>query len=297
MMKRVFVTGANGFVGTAVCKELITHGYSVLGLSRSEAGAQQLIALRAEVLHGDVKDEAVLKAGIEQTDAVIHTAFNHDFSTFGQNCQDDYDIIQVMGRLLGPGDRPLIVTSGAFYSGQEKNLPAGRVVNDLAFLPRVASDQSAHVLVSKGVNAMLVGLPQVHDTHRFGLISYLFPIAAEKGVSAYIDDGENLWSGVHVSDAAQVYRLVLEQGERGYKYIAVADEDIPFQQIAKIVAEHLQLPVKSIPLSQAEAHFGWFAHLAQVTLTASGQYTRQHLGWKPSGPRLFEDLANAQLDG
>ncbi|WP_428242081.1 SDR family oxidoreductase [Gynuella sp.] len=294
-MKTVFMTGASGFIGQAVAQELVHHGYKVIGLTRSEAGVQQLRALGVEACFGDIHETASWESAVSRADAVIHTAFNHDFSTFLENCQDDYQLIQTLGQLLKGSDRPLLVTSGAFFTGRERNTPVEHALESTTTFPRALSDESAWLCAEQGVKAMVVGLTQVHNRHRFGLISYLFDIAKQTSMSAYVDPSDNLWAGVHLSDAATLYRLVLERGVQGEKYIAAAEENISLYRVAQAVGDRLSLPVTAISPQQAEAHFQWLAHLVQADLNASALQTRQQLGWTPSGPDLFDDLAKAVL--
>ncbi|AXF64633.1 MULTISPECIES: SDR family oxidoreductase [unclassified Leclercia] len=290
---RVFLTGASGFIGSRILTELLMAGHQVTGLARSESSAQALIAAGAEVHRGTLDDPDTLAAGAHGADAVIHTAFDHHFHRFAENCEKDRRVIHAMGQALKGSDRPLIVTSGtgigddgATTIAQENQFKASN------HNPRVATEIEGNTLLAEGVNLQVVRLPQVHDTRRQGLITWYIQHAVEKGVVACIGEAENRWSAVHVSDAAALYRRVLEHGERGKRYHAVAEEGILLRQIAETLARKLSLPLISLPPSEAEAHFGWFAIFAAMNLRASSAWTRQQLGWHPTGPGLLEDLEN-----
>jgi nucleoside-diphosphate-sugar epimerase len=285
---RIFVTGATGFIGSAVVPELIKADHQVSGLTRSEAGAKSLRAAGAEVHRGDLNDLESLRSGAAASDAVIHLAFIHDFSKFQENCEIDKRAIEALGSVLAGSDRPLIVTSGvAGLAGpgqlatEDMNVPPGFP------FPRV-SEQTA--LALKGVNASVVRLPQIHDTVKQGLVTYLIGVAREKGVSAYVGEGRNRWSAAHVSDVARLYRLVLEKNEPAAKYHAVDEEGVPMREIAEAIGRGLRIPVKSVPQEEAQAHFGWLAAFAAHDLQASSAKTRNKLGWNPTGPGLIADL-------
>lgn len=289
---RIFVTGATGFIGSAVVAELIGAGHEVLGLTRSEAGAEALAAAGAEPHRGSLEDLEGLARGAARSDGVIHLAFNHDFSTYQANCEDDRQAIAALASALAGSDRPLLVTSGtgmgAGRPGQtatETDPPASS-----ATAPRAASEEAADAAAADGVNAAVVRLPQVHDTSRQGLVSYAIEVAREKGVSAYVGDGANRWPAAHVSDTARLYRLALERAERGARYHAVAEEGVPMRAIAEALGRRLGLPAASIPPEEAAAHFGWLAMFAMLDLPASSAVTRERLGWRPTGPGLLADL-------
>ncbi|QGU11046.1 NAD-dependent epimerase/dehydratase family protein [Leclercia sp. J807] len=288
---RVFLTGASGFIGSRILTELLRAGHQVIGLARSESSARALIAAGAEVHRGTLDEPDTLAAGAQGADAVIHTAFDHDFHRFAENCEKDRRAIHAMGQALKGSDRPLIVTSGtgigddgATAIAQENQFKASN------HNPRVATEIEGNALLAEGVNLQVVRLPQVHDTRRQGLITWYIQHAVEKGVVACIGEAENRWSAVHVSDAAALYRRVLEHGERGKRYHAVAEEGLLLRQIAETLARKLSLPLISLPPSEAEAHFGWFTIFAAMNLRASSAWTRQQLGWHPTGPGLLEDL-------
>lgn len=287
---RVFVTGATGFVGSAVVKELIAHGHHVLGLARSEAGANALQIAGAGVHRGSIEDLESLKRGAEAADAVIHLAFNHDFSKFQQNCEDDKRAIEAMGSVLQGTNKPLIATAGTAGIGKpgQPGTENDRLPPDFPF-PRM-SEQTALGLLNKGVSAAVMRLPQVHDTLKQGLVSYVIPVAREKGKAAYIGDGSNRWAAGHVSDVAQLYRLALEKHEAGAVYHAVGEEGVSMKKTMEVIAKGLNVPVVSIAPEEAPAYFGWLAMFASHDLVASSIITRKKLGWNPTGPGIIADL-------
>lgn len=285
---RIFVTGATGFIGSALVPELIGAGHQVLGLARSDAGAQSLIAAGAQVQRGDLEDLDSLRSGASAADAVIHLAFIHDFSNFKKNCEIDGKAIET----LGGSDRTLIVTSGlalvaAGRLATEDDAPAP--LSDR--MPRV-SEHTAAALEKQGVRAMVIRLPQVHNTKKAGLVSYAIQVARQNSSSAYIGEGNNRWAAVHVLDAARLYRLALEKGRAGARYHAVAEEGVTARDIANAIGRGLKMPVVSVAPDRAAEHFGWLAAFAGLDLKASGTKTQQELGWNPSGPSLLTDLEN-----
>lgn len=290
---RVFVTGATGFIGIHVVKELIAAGHQVLGLARSEHGAKSLAALGAGVQRGSLEDLDSLRQGAAASDAVIHLAFVHDWSNFVESCQIDGRAIEALGSVLAGTGKPLIVTAGTGgLSG-----PNGIATEDDAVppnfpFPRV-SEQTA--LSLKGVSAAVMRLPQVHDTSKQGLITPAIAVALEKGVSAYIGDGRNRWAAAHISDVARLYRLALENHEAGARYHAVAEEGVSMRDVAEAIGRRLKLPVKSISAEEAPDHFGFLAMFAGHDLLASSEKTRKKLGWTPTGPGLIADLENLHL--
>lgn len=289
---RVFLTGATGFIGAALVNDLIGAGHQVLGLTRSDAGAQELVAAGAEAHRGSLEDLEGLRTGAAAADAVIHTAFNHDFSKFQQNCELDRRAIEVLGDVLQGSDKPLIVTSGVALVAQGRPATEDDPPAPISpTLPR-ASEHAAAALEKRGVKTMVIRLPQVHDTEKQGLISFAIQMAREKGVSAYIGDGENRWAAAPRLDASRLYRLALEKGTAGARYHAVAEEGVSARDIAEAIGRGLNMPVKSISQEEAAAHFGWLASFAGLDLTASSEKTRKVLGWKPTGPTLLADLAN-----
>jgi nucleoside-diphosphate-sugar epimerase len=288
---RIFVTGATGFIGSALVPELITAGHQVLGLTRSDAGAQSLIAAGAEVHRGDLEDLESLRSGAAISDGVIHTAFNHDFSKFVANCEQDRKVIEAMGDVLVGSDRPLLITSGTGMGNAVPGQPATEDHFDPNHPnPRKASEVAGASVAERGVNVSVVRLPQVHDTVKQGLITYAVQLAREKGVSAYIGDGLNRWPSAHVLDVAHLYRLALEKHEAGSRYNAVAEEGVSMREIAEVIGRGLKVPVVSLSPEEAPAHFGWLAMFAGFDMPASSAQTRQRLGWHPTGPGLIADL-------
>ncbi len=287
---RVFITGATGFIGSAVVRELLDAGHQVLGLSRSDAGAKSLAVLGADVHRGSLEDLDSLRKGAAASDAVIHLGFVHDFSKFQENCEIDKRAIENLGSALVGSDRPLIVTSGLARLAAPGQLTTEDNVIPADFpFPRV-SEQTALALIAKGVNASVMRLPQVHDTTKQGLVTYLIGVAREKGVSAFIGEGSNRWPAAHVLDVAHLYRFALEKSETGAKYHAVAEEGVAVREIAEAIGKGLKVPVVSLSPEQAQAHFGWLRVFAGSDLAASSAQTRKKLGWNPTGPGLLADL-------
>jgi nucleoside-diphosphate-sugar epimerase len=288
---RIFVTGATGFVGSAVVKELLSGGHQVLGLTRSESGAKALTAAGAKVHHGLLTDLESLRNGAAVSDAVIHLAFIHDFSNFKENCEIDQRAIEALGDELSGSDRPLLVTSGTAGLGGPGEVATEQTVIPPDFpFPRV-SEQTALALVSKGVRASVMRLPQVHDTVKQGLVTYLLGVAREKGVSAYVGEGSNRWAAAHISDVARLYKLAVEKNESGARYHAVAEEGVATKDIAETIGNGLKVPAKSISPEEAPAHFGWLGMFASHDLRASSVITRKRFGWNPIGPGLIADLS------
>lgn len=289
---RIFVTGATGFIGAAVVSELIAAGHAVLGLARSERGAAALAAAGAEVHRGALEDSGSLEAAAAGADGVIHLAFNHDFSRFRANCEDDRRVIQALAAPLARSRRPLIVTSGTPIANtvpgqpaREDNATIGSEVH-----PRAASEEAAAAVAASGVNVSVVRLPQVHDTARQGLITPAIGIFRERGVCAYVGEGSNRWPAAHYLDVARLYRLAIEKAEPGAKYHAVAEEGVPMRAIVETIGRRLGLPVKSITAEAAQGFLGWLAMFAGQDKPACSAQTRMRLGWQPTGPGLIEDL-------
>jgi nucleoside-diphosphate-sugar epimerase len=286
---RVFVTGATGWVGSALVKELIGAGHQVLGLSRSEKGAQALAAAGAQIHRGSLEDLNSLKSGAAQSEGVIHTAFNHDFSKFTDNCAEDQRAIEAIGAVLEGSERPLLVTSGLALLAPGRASTEEDVPDSVNF-PR-KSEAATNALKERGVRATAIRLaPSVHGHGDHGFVPILIGIARQKGASAYIDEGQNRWPGVHRLDAARLYRLALEHGTEGGPFHAVAEEGVPFKAIAEVIGRRLNVPVVSKSREEAAEHFGWFAMFAGMDLPASSARTRARLGWKPEQPGLIADL-------
>jgi nucleoside-diphosphate-sugar epimerase len=286
---RVFVTGATGFIGTAVVRELIDAGHQVLGLTRSDAGAKTLVSAGAEVHRGSLEDLDSLRSGAAMSDGVIHTAFIHDFSNYGPAAEADRLAIETLGSALAGSDRPLIVTSGTLLA-QRKGLLATEEDAPNPSFPR-KSEQAALTLAERGVRTSVLRLPpSVHGNGDHGFVPRLISIAREKGVSVFIGDGLNRWPAVHRLDAAHLYRLVLEKSFAGVRYHGVADEGIPTREIAEVIGRELSLPVVSKSREEAADHFGWIALFFGVDAPASSALTQGQLGWRPVQPGLTADL-------
>jgi nucleoside-diphosphate-sugar epimerase len=292
---RIFLTGATGFIGSALVAELIGAGHRVIGMTRSDAGAQALADAGAEVHRGTLEDPASLARGAADADAVIHTAFDHDFSRFVENCEKDQRAIAALGSALAGSDRPLVITSGTGIGSGEHGEPASEdVFNGRHPNPRIASEIAGQALLDAGINVSVVRLPQVHDAFKQGLITPLAGIAREKGVVAYVGEGRNRWPAGHVSDVARLYRLAVEKAERGARYHAVGEEGIESREIAESLARGLKLPAVSISADEAAAHFGWMAMFVALDMPASSAKTRARLNWRPAGPTLIADLEQAR---
>lgn len=300
---RIFVTGATGFIGSAIVPELIRAGHQVLGLTRSDAGARSLAAAGAEAHRGDLNDLESLRKGAAMSDGVIHTAFIHDFSKFQEVCEIDRRAIEVLGSALAGSDRPLLSTSGTGIA----NNASGRTATEedgpeiAGAIPRVASELAAEAAAAKGARVGVVRLPQVHDTMKQGLVSYAIALARQKGVAAYVGEGRNRWPAVHVLDAARVYRLAFEKmanetPEKVGRFHAVAEQGVPVRDIAEVIGRGLKVPVISVPPDEAGEHFGWLAAFAGLDLPASGALTQERLAWHPTGPGLIADLEQMRYE-
>jgi nucleoside-diphosphate-sugar epimerase len=289
---RVFVTGATGFIGSAIVGELLAAGHRVLGLARSDASADALGRSGADVHRGDLKDAESLAAGARACDGVIHTAFIHDFSDWVSSCEADRRAIEAIGAALAGTGRPFVVSSGIGL------LTPGRLATEedaadpaSAGSPRVPSEAAALALASRGVCVSLLRLPpSVHGDGDHGFVPLLIGLAREKGVSAYLGEGLNRWPGVHRLDAARLYRLALEEGTAGARYHAIADEGVPFRDIAGVIGRRLNVPIVDKAPEEAADHFGWFARFAALDCPASSQRTRDLLGWQPKQPGLIPDI-------
>ncbi len=290
---RVFLTGATGFIGSRTVPELIDAGHQVLGLTRSDAGARWLEQVGAEAHRGTLEDSDSLASGAAKADAVIHTAFDHDFSRFVENCEKDQRVIEAMGVALAGSDRPFIVTSGTGMGSPGPGLPATENVFDRNNPnPRRLSELTGEEVARKGVSVAVVRLPQVHDTVKQGLISPAIEIARQKGVSAYVGTGANRWPAAHVTDVARLYRLALDKHEAGARWHAVDEEGVSVREIAEVIGAGLGVPVRSLSPDEAAEHFGWLGAFADMDLPASSALTRDRLGWEPNGPGMIEDLRN-----
>lgn len=287
---RVFLTGATGWIGSAVIPELLRAGHPVLGLARSDSGAAAVAAFGAEVHRGNLDDLDSLRAGAAAADAVVHLAYNHDFSRMGDAAQTDLAVITAIGETLAGSDRPFVVASGLL------GLTAGRIATewdtpDPALHPRIAGIAAAQSLVARGVRTVEVRFaPTVHGPGDHGFLATLVSIARAKGVAAYVEDGRNRWPAVHRLDAADLIRRGLEDAPAGAALHAVAEEGVPTRTIAEAIGRGLDLPVVSVPADQATEHFGWIGRFFSRDASASSSITRELLGWEPVHPDLVADL-------
>ena len=296
---RVFVTGATGFVGSAVVSELLAHGHQVLGLARSDQSAAKLADAGADVLRGDLETAEALRQGAEASDAVIHAGFIHDFSRFAEACAIDRAAIETLGAAIENTKKPMIVTAGVAFLDA-----AGPVTveADSAFPPSDdyprASEAAARTLSARGVQASVMRLPpSVHGKGDHGFVPMLIDIARQKGRSAYIGEGQNAWPAVHVHDAAQAFRLAVERTRGAETYHAVTEQGVPFRKIAEAIADGLGVPCASLSLDEAREHFDWFFGFASIDQPTSSDLTRARLGWSPTGPALLGDMRDAGYFG
>lgn len=289
---KVFVTGASGFVGTAVVKELLAAGHQVLGLARSAASAEKLTASGVEVYHGDLANPENLKPAVMASDAVIHLGFIHDFSRFKEMCELDAKVIETIGAALEGSQKPFIITSAVGVIKKAGLITeTDRVENSLN--PRVATENAADKLAGQGIRVAVIRLsPAVHDNDdQQGFVPILIRLAREKGVSGYVNEGTNLWPAVHRKDVAKLYLLALEKNvENGARYHAVAEQGIEVKKIAEAIAKQLKIPAVSIQTAAVESHFTWFTHFASFDILASSEATQKALGWQPAHHTLMEDL-------
>lgn len=301
LVMRVFVTGATGFIGSAVVQELLGTGHQVLGLARSDAAAQALTAAGATPHRGDVQDLESLRSGAAQADAVIHLAFIYGFTDFAQfiaRCETDRRAIEALGEVLIGSDRRLVVTSGAGIGNVPPGTPSTEDDAPVApsVFPRAESEAATEALVARGVNTVVVRLPQVHAREAQGLITPMIAIARAQRVSAYIGDGQNRWTAAHRLDVAHLYCLALEHGVPGARYNAVAEEAIPVRDIAEVIGRRLEIPVASVTTEEALERFGWLGRVLGTDMPASSALTRERLGWNPTGIGLLEDLEHNARD-
>ena len=289
---RIFVTGASGFVGSAVVEKLIAAGHEVLALARSDASAGALLAAGALVHRGDLDDRQSLRAGALEADGIIHTAFNHDFSRYAQSCAEDAEVIAALGDAIAGTQKPLVVTSGLGL------LAGGMQVTEQDVpdfgpnaMPRVATERAVADLVGQGLNVSLMRLPpSVHGKGDHGFVPILIGIARQTGVSAYIGDGNNAWPAVHRFDAARAYVRAVEVAMPGAVYHPVAETGIAFREIAGVIGKRLGVPTVSKTPAEAADHFGWFTHFAKLDCPAASDITRRQLGWSPTEPGLLADI-------
>ncbi|MCG2618218.1 SDR family oxidoreductase [Terrimonas sp. NA20] len=288
---RVFVTGASGFVGSAIVRELLQAGHRVTGLARTDQAADQLFAAGADVHRGNLDDLESLKTGTAHCDAVIHTAFNHDFSRFKANCEADRQVILALGEALAGTDRPLVVTSGVGLLNYGRKVSENDTPPGADQMPRAASEEAADTVAQKGGKVYVVRLPPtVHDRGDHGFVPMLIGIAREKNASAYIGQGQNHWPAVHRLDAAVLYRLIVEQQPARKIFHAVAEQGIVFKELAEAIGNGLGINTVSKSKEEAADHFSWFAHFAAMDCPASGELTKQTLAWEAKQTGLLQDL-------
>jgi nucleoside-diphosphate-sugar epimerase len=285
---RVFITGATGFVGSAIVPELISAGHQVLGLARSDVAAAFLAAAGADVQRGSLDDVGSLRNGASAADAVIHAGFIHDFSNFGAAAETDRRAIEAIGAVLAGSDRPFIVTSGTALAAPGRVATEKDAANST--FPR-KSEEAAASAAAGGARVSVLRLPpSVHGVGDHGFIPLLIKLAREKGASAHVGEGLNRWPAVHRLDAARLYRMVLEKNSMEVRYHAVADEGVPFREIAQVIGQRLNIPVVRKSPEETADHFGWFAHFAALDCPASSVQTQEQLGWHPTQPSLIPDI-------
>jgi nucleoside-diphosphate-sugar epimerase len=293
---RVFLTGASGFIGSAIIEQLKAGGHEVLGLARNDDNAGKLQAAGVAVHRGDVTEPETLAAGAAACDATIHCAFIHDFSKFVENIAIDRRAVETMLAAMEGSGKPFVLTSGTLMADADREATEeDGPSTEGAGAMRGATELVAQDYAGRGVRAMIVRLPQVHDTWKQGLITYAIEVAREKGVSAYVGDGSARWAAAHVSDVARLYRLALENGQAGARYHAVGESGVSMRDIAQALGRRLKLPVVSITPEEAPAHFGFLAMFANRDAPTSSRLTQERLNWTPTGPTLIEDLDALQL--
>jgi nucleoside-diphosphate-sugar epimerase len=285
---RVFVTGATGFIGSAVVDELISAGHQVVGLARSDAGAAQLTARGASVQRGSLEDLDSLTRGAAASEGVIHLAFVHDFENFAASCAKDQTAIEALGSALAGSNRPLVVSTGVL--GLAQGRPGTEEDEPSHAFPR-KSEETGLGFASKGVRASVVRLsPSVHGDGDHGFVPQLIDGARAQGFASYIGDGKNRWPAVHRLDAARLYRLVLEQGTAGGRYHGVAEEGVPIRDIAEVIGKRLNIPAVSRSAEEVVGALGFIGHVLAMDATGSNKLTVERLGWSPTQPGLIADL-------
>lgn len=289
---KTFITGGTGFIGSAIVRELLDAGHHVTALARSEASANALTQAGGEVVRGELTDFATLKAAARASDGVIHVGFVHDFSKYREMCALDRHVITALGEGLVGSDKPLVATAGAVVIGEGPLLETDRhPPGATEHTPRAASEEAVDALVERGVRAGIVRpSPSVHGEGDHGFVPMLIDIAKKAGFSAFVGNGTNRWNAVHRLDAARVFTRALTTLERGQRFHAVAEAEIPFRDIAAGIGDLLGLPVRAIPEGDAEAHFGWLSWVVSLDCPASNELTRARLGWSPAQPGLVDDL-------
>ena len=289
---RVFVTGASGWIGSAVVPDLLRAGHEVLGLARTDAAAASVVAAGAEAFRGSLDDPAGLRDGVARCDGVVHLGYNHDFTRMDDAAKTDRSVVETVGSVLKGSDRPFVVASGVL------GLAPGRIATendhpDPAVHPRIANVAYALSLADEGVRSSSVRFaPTVHGDGDHGFIATLVAIARDKGTSGYVGSGDNCWSAVHRFDAARLVRLALEGAPAGSSAHAVAEQGIATRAIAEAIGNGLGVPVISVPESEAGDHFGWMGRFFGADATSSNTITRELLHWTPTHQGLLEDLAD-----
>ncbi len=287
---KVFVTGATGFIGSAVVQELMGAGHQVLGLARNDASADALTKMGAEVHRGDLSDPESLAAGAKASDGVAHLAFIHDFSNFMASVGADRQAIQTLANALAGTDKPFVSTFGVLLMTPGQLLTENDSAPPQAN-PRAATESVVMEAAGRGVRASLMRLaPTVHGAGDGGFVPMLIGLARQKGYAAYIGEGENRWPAVHRLDAARLYRLALEKAAPGTRLHAIAEEGVPMRQIAEAIGEGLGVPVRSLTPDEASEYYGWMAMFAGSDAPVSSAITRETMGWTPQGPDLLTDM-------
>jgi nucleoside-diphosphate-sugar epimerase len=288
---RIFLTGATGFIGSAIIPELQAAGHQVLGLARTHENAARLEAMGAAAHRGDLHAPETLAAGAAACDATIHCAFIHDFSRFAENIAIDRGAVEAMLTALEGSGKPFVLTSGVLMvdAGREAT-EEDAAAQEGPGAGRGATERLAEDFAARGVRTMIVRLPQVHDTEKQGLITYAIEVARQKGVSAYVGDGSNRWAAGHVTDVARLYRLALEKGASGARYHAVGEGGVPMRDVAEAIGRRVGVPTRSIAPDEALAHFGFVGMFALRDAPVSSRLTRERLGWSPDGPGLIADI-------
>lgn len=298
----IFVTGASGFVGTAVVMELVRDGHDVIGLVRSDEGAKAIRAIGAKALVGDLTDLASLRKGASDSEGVIHTAFIHDFSKYKENCEIDQRAIELFGSVLKGSDRSLVITSGLADVDSR-----GEIINEThdisseqIMTPRKSEQTALRLAQEHSVNTRIVRLaPAVHGDGPYGFmagfVSILLNHARKTGMSAYVEDGTNLWHGLHRLDAASLYKLAFFKGEKGGRYHGVETRGVSFKSLAEAIGKKVNVPVKSISKEAALTHFSWMSHIVASDLSSSNLLTQEKLSWRPTQIGLIEDIERATL--
>lgn len=290
---KIFLTGATGFIGSALIVELLGAGHQVVGLTRSQPGAEALLRVGVEPFYGHLEEPESLKEGVVGVDGVIHCAFDHNFTNYQANCQKDRRVLAALGDALVGSDRPLVITSA---TGLGSTRPGGLSCEDEfdpnSPIPRVATELEAEVQLERGVNLSVVRLPQVHDTVKQGLITPYIEMCRQIGACYYVAEGSQRWAACHISDAVGVFRGALENARAGARYHAVGEEGVSLREIAEAIGQGLGIPVDSVSADQAAGELGWLSGFLALDMAASSRLTRERLNWSPRGPSLLQDLAD-----